>query len=56
MIIEETLDKTKDALTNEVERLNELRENTPMTETDHQLIQEAVNKIGEAFQNLDMIF
>lgn len=56
---EETIERTKEALTMEVERLNELKErelDESVDRNDLALIQEAINSMGEAFQSLDMIF
>lgn len=53
---EEQIERTKEALITEVERMNQVKESEQIDGTDFDMIQEAINKMGEAFQSLDMIF
>lgn len=53
---EKTVHQAKETLILEVEKLNKLKESDQTDTADRELIQVAINKMGEAFQSLDKIF
>lgn len=50
------IEKTKEALIEEVERLNRVKESEQEDTPDFKDLQIVINKMGEAFQILDQLF